>query len=163
VNETRVAAEPFILFELNETIYGVRSSVVQQMEMVEDITPVPNVPDFVEGIVLSRGQVIPAISLRARFGFDKIPYDIRTRLVIIHVNDRSVGLIVDTARDFVDIPADAIRPPPDTISGLSGRHLKGIATLDDRLILILDAEEVLNLTGDETLNLAENVEAVRET
>ena len=111
MNETRVTAEPFILFELNETIYGVRSSLVQQMEMVEDITPVPNVPDFVEGIVLSRGQVIPAISLRARFGFDKIPYDIRTRLVIINVNDRSVGLIVDTARDFVDIPAAGPKPP----------------------------------------------------
>ncbi|MCP4536592.1 MAG: purine-binding chemotaxis protein CheW [Chloroflexi bacterium] len=143
--ETRNISEPFILFNLGSTFYGVRSQVVQQLEMVEHITPVPDVPPFVEGIVLSRGQVIPAINLRVRFGFDKIPYDLRARLVIIHNDERTVGLIVDTAREFVDISSDTIQPPPETISGLSGRYLEGVATLDNKLILILNVEEVLNL------------------
>ncbi len=143
--ETRSTSEPFILFNLGNTFYGVRSQVVQQLEMVEHITPVPDVPPFVEGIVLSRGRVIPAINLRVRFGFDKVPHNLRTRLVIIHVDERTVGLIVDTAREFVDILSDTIQPPPETISGLSGQYLEGIATLDDKLVLILNVEKVLNL------------------
>src|ERR671917_2269108 len=141
-------AEPFILFELAGTTYGVRSRFVQQMEMVEHITPVPNAPPAVEGVVLARGQVIPALSLRVRFGFGKIPYDLRTRLVVVSSAGRTIGLIVDTAREFVRIPAAAIEPPPEAITGLSGKYLEGIATVNGRMILVLDLEEVIDL-GDE--------------
>jgi len=149
--------EPFILFELANTVYGVRSRWVQQIEMIESITPVPNSPEFVDGVVFSRGQVIPAINLRARFGFPKIPYDLRTRLIIVTTNGRTVGLIVDTAREFLSIPAEAIQPPPDGISGLSGKYLEGIASLNKRIIVILDLSEVL--TSAETILLAAAQEA----
>ncbi len=141
--------EAFILIELVGTTYGVRGSFVQQMEMIEHITPVPNAPAAIEGVVLARGQVIPALSLRARFGFEKIPYDLRTRLVVINNGKRRVGLIVDTAREFVKLPASAIEPPPEAISGLSGRYLEGIATLNGRLILILDLEAVIDVDNVE--------------
>src|SRR5919112_4096089 len=126
-NTTR-DAEPFILFELAGTTYGVRSRFVQQMEMIEHITPVPNATPSVEGVVLARGQVIPALSLRARFGFEKIPYDLRARLVVVNSAGRTIGLIVDTAREFIRIPAGTIEPPPEAITGLSGKYLEGIAT-----------------------------------
>jgi len=146
---------PHILFELGSTTYGVPSRAVRQMEMIEQITPVPNAPAFVEGVVFSRGQVIPAIDLRVRFGFEKKPYDLRTRLVVVQAGERTVGLIVDTAREFMSIPPDTVQPPPDEISGLSGNYLEGIATLDDRLVLILNVEEVLNLA--DTISLAQEV------
>jgi purine-binding chemotaxis protein CheW len=139
------AAEPFILFELAGTSYGVPSSAVQQMEMIEDnITPVPNAPAAVEGVIFSRGQVIPALNLRVRFGFEKVPHDLKTRLVVINTNNRPVGLIVDSAREFIAIPASAIQPPNDAISGLNGRYLEGIATLGDRIVLILKLDEIVN-------------------
>lgn len=144
---------PFILFELAGTTYGLHSQVVQQMEMVQQITPVPNAPNFVEGVVFSRGQVIPAINLRVRFGWEKIPYNIRTRLIVINVNNRTVGLIADSAREFISIPHEAIMPPPEAISGLSGKYLAGIAMLGERLILLLNAEEIINLTTDSSLIL----------
>lgn len=145
--ETKHATpEPFILFELAGTTYAVRSRHVQQMDMVEHITPVPNAPPFVEGVVFSRGQVLPAINLRARFGFPKIPYDLRTRLVVVNHQERLVGLIVDSCREFAALPTDAIRPPPEAISGLSGRYLEGIAKQGERLILILDVGAVLERT-----------------
>jgi len=147
MTETQFASETHVLFQLGETTYSIRSRFVQQMEMVEHITPVPNAPPFVEGVVLSRGKVIPAINLRVRFGLEKRPYDLRTRLIIVHSNDRTAGLIVDLAREFITIPPDAIQPPPDTIYGFSGRFLEGIATLGDRLVLILDVDAVLSL-GD---------------
>lgn len=145
MTETLIPAEPYILFQLGDTTYSIRSRFVQQMEMVERVTPVPNAPRFVEGIVLSRGRVIPAINLRLRFGFDKVDYDLRTRLVIVQVDGRTVGLIVDMAREFVVIPADLIQPPPDTESGLSSRFLEGVATLGERLVLILNVHAILDL------------------
>jgi purine-binding chemotaxis protein CheW len=147
MSNTTNDAEPFILFELAGTTYGVRSHSVQQMEMIEHITPVPNAMPAVEGVVLARGQVIPALSLRVRFGFEKIPYDLRARLVIVSSGGRTIGLIVDTAREFVRIHASAIEPPPEAITSLSGKYLEGIATVDGRMILVLNLKEVIDI-GD---------------
>ena len=137
--------EPFILFELAGTTYGVRSGSVQQIDMIEDVTAVPNAHPALEGVVLVRGQVIPAINLRTRFGFDKINRDLRSRLVVINSGARTVGLIVDTAREFLKIPAESIEPPPEALTGLSGRYLEGIATIDERPILVLNLDAVLDL------------------
>src|ERR1044072_7863003 len=138
--------EAFILFELSGTTYGVRSQSVQQVELVEHITPVPNAPPAVEGVIFSRGQVIPAVNLRARFGFEKIPHDLRTRLLVINTGNRLIGLIVDSAREFIAIPSSAIQPPNETLAGMRGKYLDGTATLGERLILILRLDEVIDLT-----------------
>ena len=143
--------EPYILFELAGTPYAVHSAAVQRMEMVDHVTPVPNAPPFVDGIVFSRGRVVPAINLRRRFGFDPAPYDLKTRMIVVTHADRVVGLIVDSAREFVTIAGDAIQPPPEGLAGTSGNYLDGIATVGDRVILILDVAGVLNHTTDVTI------------
>lgn len=137
--------EPFILFELAGTTYGVRSRFVQQIEMVDEVASVPNAHPAVEGVVLVRGQVIPALNLRTRFGFERIERELRSRLVVINSGTRVVGLVVDTAREFLKIPAESITPPPEALTGLSGHYLEGIATIGDRMILILNLEAVLDL------------------
>jgi purine-binding chemotaxis protein CheW len=137
-------SEPFILFELAGTTYGVPSRAVRQVELVEHVTPVPNAPPAVEGVIFSRGQVIPAVSLRARFGVEKAPHDLRTRLIVVNTKDRVVGLIVDSAREFMSIPLSAIQLPNEAISGLRGKYLEGIATLGERIILILSLDEVID-------------------
>ena len=144
MSATNHAGESFVLFKLAGTTYALPSRAVQQMEMVEDITPVPNAPSFVEGVVFSRGKVVPAVNLRRRFGLEKVTHDLQTRLIVIGANGRTVGLLVDTAREFLTIPPEAIKPPPEAISGLSGKYLESIATLDNRLILILNVDEILN-------------------
>lgn len=144
MSETINDAESFIVFELAGTTYAVRSRDVKQMEMVESITPVPNAPPFVEGVAFSRGQVLPALNLRTRFGFEKTPHDLRSRLIVVENAGRTVGLIVDTAREFVLIPDSAIQPTPETVTGLSGKYLDGVATMGDRVFMILNVEEVLN-------------------
>lgn len=140
------SAETYILFELAGTTYGVRSRDVQHMEMVEHITPVPNAAHFVEGVVFSRGRVIPALNLRSRFGFERIAHDLRSRLIVVQAQERIVGLLVDAAREFIPIPAASIQPPHEAITGLSGQYLEGIATLaNGRIVLILDLENVLKI------------------
>lgn len=140
-------SEPYILFELAGTPYAVPSSVVQRMEMIEHVTPVPNSPTYVDGVVFSRGRVVPAVNLRRRFGFASAEYDPKTRLIVVSHGERTVGLIVDSAREFVTIPGEAIQPPPEGLAGTSGNYLSGIATVADRVILILDVAEVLNHGG----------------
>jgi len=137
--------EPFILFELAGTTYGVRSRFVQQIEIIEDVASVPNAHAAVEGVVLVRGQVVPALNLRTRFGFEKIERDLRARLVVINTGTRVVGLIVDTAREFLKIATESIEPPPEALTGLSGHYLEGIATIGERMILILNLDAVLDL------------------
>lgn len=138
--------ENFILFTLAGTTYALRTADVAHIEMVEQVTGVPNAAHFVDGVVFSRGQVVPALNLRARFGFDKAPYDLRTRLLVTQHEGRTVGLIVDSAREFLAIAEAAIQPPNTALTGLSGRYIRGIANLDDRLILVLDLDEVLNFS-----------------
>ena len=142
---TQTSLEPFILFELAGTTYGVRSRFVQQIEMIDDVATVPNAHAALEGVVLVRGQVIPALNLRTRFGFERIERDLRSRLVVINTGRRVVGLIVDTAREFLKIPAESIESPPEALTGLSGRYLEGIATINERPILVLNLDAVLDL------------------
>ena len=146
MSEAETTAQTYILCELAGATYGIPSAVVRHIEMIERITPIPNAPATVEGVVFSRGQIIPALNLRRRFGFEAIPHDLRTRLVVIHVDGRTIGLLVDTARQFITIPQAAIQPPPESINQLSSDYLVGIATIDDRLIFILRVDELLVAT-----------------
>jgi purine-binding chemotaxis protein CheW len=136
-------SESFVLFELAGNTCGVRSQAVQSVEMVEHVTAVPNSLPFVEGLTFTRGQVIPSINLRIRFGFPRIPVDLRTRMLVVRSKDRTAGILVDSARELIPIPPDAIQPQVENIAGFSGRYVEGIATLRNRSILILNLEEAI--------------------
>jgi purine-binding chemotaxis protein CheW len=139
----------YIVFSLAGTAYALPTEVVSHVEMVDQITPVPNAPPTVEGVVFSRGEVVPAVNLRVRFGFERIVLDLRSRLLVVRHDRRSTGLLVDEAREFLVIPPAAIHPPGESLAGLSGKYLRGIATLGDRMILILNLSEVLSVSAVE--------------
>ena len=135
----------YILFTIASTTYALSSHDVAHVELVEAITRVPNAPAYIDGVVFSRGAVVPAVNLRARFGFERTPYDTRTRLIVVQQQGRSVGFVVDAAREFVVIPPGLIQPPAEGLSGTSGRYLRGVAIVGDRMILILDIAELLKI------------------
>src|SRR5207244_12939275 len=91
----------------------------------------------------ARGQVTPAGNRRARFGFQKARDTPRRRLIVTNHNGRVVGLVVDSAREFISISNGAIQSPPDSVAGLSGKYLKGIVTIGDRIVLIVDLDELV--------------------
>lgn len=138
-------SEPYIVFELAGAAYGVRTSEVQHVDVLEHVTPVPNTAPAVEGVVFSRGQVIPALNLRVRFGLPRAPHTSRTRLIFLRVRDRVVALMVDAAREFHRIPAEAIRPVQETLVGISGNYVEGVATIRNRTVLLLNVSAVLTL------------------
>jgi purine-binding chemotaxis protein CheW len=119
--------------------------------MLEHVTLVPNAHRAIDGVVFSRGQVIPALNLRVRFGFPRAERNLRTRILFARIQQRTVGLIVDSAREFKKIPLQSIRPIEEALTGIAKNYLKGLTTLNNRLILILDLEAVLNLDMDESL------------
>jgi purine-binding chemotaxis protein CheW len=137
-------SDTYVVFTIAGTSYALPSADVQHIEMIEQVTRVPNAAPFVDGVVFSRGQVVPAVNLRSRFGFDRIPYDLRTRLIVVQTNGRQVGLIVDEGREFLKLPASAVQPPQDSLAGLSSRYVEGIASFKDRLIVVLQLDQLMN-------------------
>jgi chemotaxis signal transduction protein len=140
----RGPAPTYVLFNVAETTYALPSNLVRHMEMVDQVTPVPNAPPFVEGVVFSRGQVVPVVNLRVRFGFERTARDLRTRLLVVESAGRTIGLLADAAREFVSIPDAAVHPPNDAIGGLSGNYIEGIATLGERIVLMLKLTHVID-------------------
>lgn len=135
----------YIVFSVAGTAYALPSQDVAHIELVDQVTRVPNAPPFVDGVVFSRGAVVPAVNARVRFGFPAAPYDPRTRLVVAQREGRTVGLIVDEAREFLAIPQSAVQPPAEGLNGTSGRYIRAVATVGDRMILVLDLTELLNV------------------
>ena len=138
------SSDNYILFGVAGTTYALPSQHVAHIEMVEQITRVPNAAPFVDGVVFSRGQVVPAVNMRVRFGFERAESDLRTRLLVVQVDGRSVGLLVDACREFLTIPAADVQPPGDALTGTGARCIQGIATRNDRLIVILNLGALLD-------------------
>lgn len=137
--------ETYVIFELAGSTYGLPSQSVQHVDMFEHVTRVPNANPAIDGVVFSRGQVIPALNLRVRFGFPREAHTLQTRIIFATVHGRVVGLIVDSARDFKDLPTQSIRPIEQTLTGINGKYLRAVTNLAGRLVLLLDLEAVLNL------------------
>lgn len=137
------ASEPYVLFELAGATYGLRSAEVQHIDMLEHLTAVPNTAPAVEGVVFSRGNVVPALNLRVRFGLPRAAFTAATRLIFIQAHQRVVALIVDSAREFRSIPHDSIRPIEQTLTGIEGNYVLGLASVNERLVLLLDLAAVL--------------------
>jgi len=143
----------YILFTVAGTTYGLPSREVRHMEMVDKVTRVPNAPAFIDGVVFSRGQVVPVVNLRARFGFERAPNDLRTRLIVVQSAGRVIGLVVDSAREFVNIPPEQVQPPHEALAGMSGRYVDGVASIGDRLILTLDLSRILKFAENLSMDL----------
>jgi chemotaxis signal transduction protein len=141
----KTTAESFVLFELAGNVYGLPSRNVQHIDMLEHVTVVPNANPAIDGVVFSRGQVIPALNLRVRFGFPRAENTLRTRIVFATIHDRTVGLIVDTAREFRNFSSDSLRPIEKTLTGINDKYLTAVTKLNDKLVLILDLEAVLQV------------------
>ncbi len=138
------STDTYILFQLADATYGVSSDHVWHVDMLGHVTPVPNTSAAVDGVVFSRGQVVPALNLRARFGLPRIGSTHRTRLIFLKLQQRMVALVVDSAREFRRILPEAIRPVEGNLHGIQGNYVKGVASVGDRSVLLLDVAAVLS-------------------
>lgn len=144
----------FVTFTLNTEEYAVDILNVQEINRITEITRVPNSPDYVEGVVNLRGKVIPIINLRKKFGFGEKPIDDGSRIIIMEIHGITNGLIVDSVSEVLRIPSSIIEPAPPMSSALNSKFIKGIAKLENRLIILVDIDKLLGRTEIQSVNEA---------
>ncbi|HPT83061.1 MAG TPA: chemotaxis protein CheW [Limnochordia bacterium] len=140
-----------VVFRLHNEEFGVEITDVREIVKPRHITRLPHVADYIEGVTNLRGEVIPVICLRKRFGLEPQEETQDTRIIILEINDGQVGFIVDAVTETLRLPENAIEPPPSSIAGLRADYLAGVGKLDDRLLILLDVDKILST--DEKIQL----------
>lgn len=142
-----------VSFNIGTEEFGVDILKVQEINRMVEITRVPRSPDFVEGIINLRGKVIPIIDLRKRFNLQITDHDKNTRIVVVDIEGQTMGMIVDSVSEVLRIPASTIEPTPEVVTSVDSDYIRGVAKLDNRLLIYLDLAKIL--TGEEYKMLAE--------
>lgn len=132
-----------VVFKLGEEEYGVEITQVQEIIRVMETTRVPKTPGYIKGVINLRGKVIPVIELKKLFGLAKSEVDDQTRIMVVEVQEYTVGMIVDCVSEVLRLPSDAIEPTPPVFSSLSDEYIRGVGKLEDRLLILLDLDKIL--------------------
>jgi purine-binding chemotaxis protein CheW len=140
-----------VSFKLGPEEYGVDIAQVQEINRMVAVTNVPRAPVFMEGVINLRGQLIPIIDLRTRFGMPRAEHTKNTRIVVTEIGGKRVGMVVDSVSEVLRLPLDAIEPAPDMITGVDTEYIRGVGKIDDRLIILLDLAKIV--TGSEKREL----------
>jgi purine-binding chemotaxis protein CheW len=138
-----------VVFKLGGSDYALSAGDVLHMESFEGATPVPGAPAHVAGLVQIRRRVVPVVDLRRRFGLPEQPATLQSRVVVVQHRERTVGLLVDSAREVVQIHPDQLRPPPEVIAQQAEGYVRQVAQVGDRLLMLIDVDKVIGEdTGD---------------
>ena len=151
---TREATREVLVFVLGKEEYGVDILKVQEIRGYEKVTPIPSAPAYLKGVVNLRGIIVPVIDLRVKFGMANPAYDSFTVVVILRIGGRVIGVVVDGVSDVVQLGAGDVKPPPQLGGLVDASFLAGLATQNDRMVLLLDIEKFLS-SGE--LNLLNQV------
>ena len=132
-----------VSFTLADEEYGIEITKVQEIILLGEITRVPQTPPFIKGLINLRSTVIPIVDLRLRFGLTEQPATDETRIMVVNVRGKTIGIIVDAVSEVLRISHDQIAPPPPTVAGLERDYLTGLVKLDKRLLILLDIDQIL--------------------
>ncbi|MBP2639211.1 MAG: cheW 2 [Firmicutes bacterium] len=138
-----------VIFRLANEEYGLPIAKVHEINRLSPITKLPQTPSFMEGVTNLRGKIIPVFDLRKRFQLPVIENSDDTRIIIVAVKDQVVGIIVDAVNEVIKLPASAVEPPPPVFV-LDTQYIHGVGKMDDRLLILLDMDKILN-TQEEIL------------
>ncbi|MBC9783647.1 chemotaxis protein CheW [Heliobacterium chlorum] len=132
-----------VVFKLGTEEYGVPITQVQEINRLITPTKIPQAPNFVEGIINLRGNIIPIIDLKKRFGLALEEYTANTRIIVVNVGKHTVGIIVDAVTEVLRLATASIEPPPPMISSIAVDYLKGVGKVGERLLILLDLDKIL--------------------
>lgn len=141
-----------ISFMVGNEEYGMEILRVKEVIRMPEVTPLPKSPSFVKGIINLRGDVIPIVDLRDKFGLEQVEYSASTRVIVVDVDGKLVGMVVDSASQVLRVPADQINPPPPVAGGLPSELIDGVGKVGERLIILLNIDRILS--SDERIELA---------
>ncbi|MCK5237445.1 MAG: chemotaxis protein CheW [Deltaproteobacteria bacterium] len=139
-----VIIKKFVTLGLGEERYGIDISKTREIIAKYEIVPLPKTPDFIEGIISLRGDIIPVVDLRKRFELENHERDTDTRVIVVELAEFTVGVQVDKVFEVLKLSEDNIEPPPPLVSGLKADYLEGVAEINDHLITILNLEKIFS-------------------
>ncbi len=143
----------FLTFALGQEEYGVEILKIQEIKGYSGITPLPNAPEYLKGVLNLRGTIVPIMDLRKKFALPEVEYTRFTVIVVTQVQGQTMGFIVDAVSDVLTLAGSDIQPTPDLHGQVDTSFLRGLATAGDRLVILLDIDKVL--TAAEVLRVAE--------
>ena len=146
VQEQRAAAEAtehLATFFLDREEYGVDVRQVQEIRRMSEITGVPRAPDFIRGVINLRGRILPVLDLKRKLGLGEVEAGRATRIVVVRIKERLLGLLVDGASQVLRVEVSRIEPPPAEVVEKGGDYIRGVAKLEDRLVILVDLERLL--------------------
>lgn len=146
--QTQAGTEQYLTFMLAGEEYGVDILRVQEIKGWEKVTRVPHTPNYVLGIINLRGAIVPVIDLRTRFALDNIPFGPTTVVIVVRVagdrGDRTVGMVVDAVSEVYNVPTGDTRAPPDMLGPVDRVLIKGLARVEDKMVILLDVDRLVN-------------------
>ena len=151
-----------ISFSIGSEHFGVRILVVQEIIMMSTITEIPNAPDFVEGVINLRGNIIPVLDLRKRLRLRNRPhvdgYKPSTRILVVEIEGNVTGFIVDSVAKVITVPGARISPPPEIIvAGVQSQYISGVVHLEETILIVLDFKKILSIEEKEALDQVSGV------
>ena len=133
-----------VTFRIGEEEFGVDILSVQEIIRLMQITMVPHAAAFIEGVINLRGKVIPVVNMRTRFSMPALEHDGNTRIVVMELNQKIVGFLVDGVSEVLRIPASTVEPAPPVVCGIGSEYIRGVGKLEDRLLILLDLDTLLS-------------------
>ena len=133
-----------VTFRLGEDLFAADIYSVERVLRYQPTTPVPNVPEWIDGVIDYQGRVVPVINLRRRFELPSAPVGAETRILVFNTNGEWIGGIVDAVLDVAALDPSRLAPPPPLFRGLAGEYLLGIVRRDERLVVFLDVGKLLS-------------------
>ena len=142
LNDENTMEGKFLTFYLAEEDYGIAICYVREIIGIQKITLVPDMPDYIRGVINLRGRVIPVMDVRIRFNMPTREYDDRTCIIVVNIDDKAIGLVVDKVNEVADIPDSQIEPPPKAGQSDSN-YILGIGKIEDEVKILLDINKLV--------------------
>lgn len=137
-----------VSFRLAKEEYGVNIMHVQEVILIGPITEMAQVPNYVRGLINLRGHVIPIIDLRVRFSLEDAAMTESSRIIILNLDKRTIGIVVDAVNEVLRVSSDQVEPTPRGITGVEHQHVMGLVRFEEKLIILLNIERLIGTTDD---------------
>ena len=151
-NDQEIGANSeFLAFSLGDEVYGIDILKVQEIRDHEPVTKIANTPDFIKGVINLRGVIVPVIDMRVKFHLDNVEYNQFTVVIILNVCGRVIGIVVDGVSDVIELAPEHIHPAPEFGASLDTQYLRGMATMEGRMVILIDIERLMSASDMELI------------
>lgn len=142
--EICLPTEEFLTFRLGGEEYGMEILKVQEIRGYDAITKISNTPDFIKGVVNLRGNIVPIVDMRIKFNLGDITYDQYTVVIILNIEGRVTGIVVDGVSDVIGLTEEQMRPTPEFGTVIDTEYIKGLGSIDERMLILVDIAKLMN-------------------